>query len=320
MSDAPCLLRLPNDLFRHVASFLTDLEHGPFAASCTAALAVVRAHRHGVVLKLPPGPLNTKQLAAVFPKFKNRLLPPPMQAKLTQNGFRFDLKQCLPAILDCYGGWKGLAERERAAAERSAGLLEKRRAAQAYRTARMDKFIAESRWFPHASLADWRRSLQERGLAPPEAHPVIDEFLALDGKPPSIFQARSAVQEHERTEEAFLARRSALINALLALRIEGVGEHDRFVAFCERGRLEEAASVAKEIATDCYLALHADAFDAAVDARAAELATGFGTSAASMRAHALEEVRAGWPRPDVWPWLECEATHRALLERVRGAT
>ena len=33
---------------------------------------------------------------------------------------------------------------------------------------------------------------------------MIDEFLALDGKPPSIFQARSAVQEHERTEEAFV--------------------------------------------------------------------------------------------------------------------
>ena len=52
MSDAPSLLRLPNDLFRHVASFLTDLEHGRFASSCQAALAVVRAHRHGVVLKL----------------------------------------------------------------------------------------------------------------------------------------------------------------------------------------------------------------------------------------------------------------------------
>lgn len=61
----------------------------------------------------------------------------------------------------------------------------------------------------------------------------------------------------------------------------------RRVAICALRRRRAPCSTTPACAP---AALHADAFDAAVAARAAELATGFGASAASMRGHATEEV------------------------------
>ena len=144
MSDAPCLLRLPNDLFRHVASFLTDLEHGPFAASCTAALAVVRAHRHGVVLALRSRRPPQRDFVAAFAlKIAEAAA---LYTAPREGGARiYDLKLCLPIVLRYHGGWAGVA----AARARQMQTAERKRkreeAAAAERAARRQRVEAALR-------------------------------------------------------------------------------------------------------------------------------------------------------------------------------
>lgn len=251
----PRLQSLDDDVLRLILAATPDCEQYTFALLCRRTCALVREHRHGIVLHLPPGQLlNQKQIAAAFPRFHNSMLPPSLQSKLTHTGFHFDRKRCLPAILECYGGWKGMAERRRAVAERAQERIEKRKAAQAYRAGRLDAYIASSPRIAFSGLHDWRRSLAERRLAPPEADSVLNSFLGCGTAPPSIFQARSAMEAHERAQSRVLVRRTALVHELLKIKVENCGRRALFIDFCERGCLQEAPDVAQRLAREVHLA------------------------------------------------------------------
>lgn len=303
-SPPPVLFSLPDDVLQAIVQAFDEFELHRLARLSKAGRALVTAHRHGVVLDLPAGLLHAKQIATVFPKFTNSVLPVHLRSTLTHTGFHFDLRRVLPAILEHYGGWEGMAERRRVVADRARKRDENRKAKQAYRIQRLDAFIAGSPRLAFSGLKDWRRSLHDRGLAPPEDNSDLRAFLGCGTAPPSIFVARSAMERHEREQAAAFVRRAALVDALLKLRVEHCGQDPLFVDFFQHGCLHEVTEVAQKIARSRYLALHADDVERAVVARNAELAAGFGIPVGCVRAHAEAEVCAAWPVPDAWPWLE----------------
>ena len=265
--------------------------------------AIVQAHRHGIVIHLPKGTINQKHLAKAFPMFRNSMLPLSLRAQPTRRGFVFDLKRCLPAILERYGGWQGLAKHEKAVAERAAAVAEKRKSAQAERTAYLSAHIASSSFLEATSLADWRRSLEARGMEPPEANEDLRAFLGPGLTAPSNSRARAAVNAHEQLQRAVGARRTRLVEELIKLGVEGCGKHYLFLDFCHHGDYSQAAVVARRLARETYLNLHADDMAQAVEQRAVEMAEGYGVPPSQLLACAEREVRANWPMPDTWPGL-----------------
>ena len=59
------LQELDDDVLRLILAATPDCEQYTFALLCRRTCALVREHRHGIVLHLPPGQLlNQKQIAA----------------------------------------------------------------------------------------------------------------------------------------------------------------------------------------------------------------------------------------------------------------
>ena len=101
------ILSLPDELLRHVASFVDDLEQGSLAAACRGTRAIVQAHRCGVILRLPRGEATHLQILAAFGLKPNEL---PCRGTPFRNTMKFDLRRCVPTIIETYG-WAGIAAR-----------------------------------------------------------------------------------------------------------------------------------------------------------------------------------------------------------------
>lgn len=208
MSDAPLLLGLPNDIFRHIVSFLTDFEHGPFAASCTAAQSAVRAHRHGVVVQLPPGRRpSQQQLLAAFGLKAQEL---PTGAMRIGRTLAYDLKTALPQILERVGGWAGvvgcLARAQVVAAVRKRKREDGERAREERRT-RLRDWLA--RVWQIASLDEYEALVGLHKATPPEV------FTAYITRVQGQADAYDAVVEAVTRQLMFLFRKRELHAALL---------------------------------------------------------------------------------------------------------
>ena len=101
------ILTLPDELLRHVATFVDDLEQGPFAAACRGTRAIVQAHRCGVVLHLPRGEATRPQILAAFGLKPAEL---PCSGVPFRSTFKYNLRRCVPIIIETYG-WAGIAAR-----------------------------------------------------------------------------------------------------------------------------------------------------------------------------------------------------------------
>ena len=99
------------------------------------------------------------------------------------------------------------------------------------------------------------------------------------------------------------ARRARLVEELVELGVEGCGKHYLFLNFCHHGDYLQAAVVARRLARETYLNLHADDMAQAVEQRAAEIAKGYGVPPGKCSCARKREVRANWPMPDTWPGL-----------------
>ena len=90
---------------------------GSFAQAGTAACLLVRAHRCGVVLHLPPDRiLNRKQLIAAF-GLKDKDVPCGSGGQRVGAQRLFSIYAALPAMLEAHGGWARIAAKRTQALE-----------------------------------------------------------------------------------------------------------------------------------------------------------------------------------------------------------
>ena len=161
------LLALPEELLRHVASFLDDLEHGPFAMACKANRAIVQAHRHGVVLSLRSRRPSQREFLHAFGLTLAEVAPLYSAPRIKQARV-YDLKLCLPLALKIKGGWGGVKDAHLKQAEAVARKRKREEAAAAERAARRMRVTAALRRAEVAdSLDDFERRVQACGIEMP---------------------------------------------------------------------------------------------------------------------------------------------------------
>ncbi len=135
------ILILPDEVLRHVASFLDDLEQGPFAVACRGTRAIVQAHRHGVVLSLCSCRPSQREFLHAFGLTLAEVVPLYNAPRIKQARV-YDLKLCLPLALKIRGGWKGVKAAHLKQAEAAARKRKREETAAAEQAVRRKRVAA----------------------------------------------------------------------------------------------------------------------------------------------------------------------------------